>query len=225
MASCDFQEILVTRHEQGHALSDQLTMDLLSKPGIKSFWIPRMFCGKERWKVISGTWRSQDIRGTFLLQEHQAAVENIAVIGSRRWRDYRFDVSLEIVSDSVKPPEGGAILYYQIKNPVNFHSLHICIAKRKLELIRRRGTVWTTIAERVFPVTKFRRYRIGVSTCRGQHQVTIDGDTLLECQEPEDSCGYVGVGTKYCDLLFTDAQLSLISAPPASEGSAEPGER
>lgn len=200
-------------------------IDLLPKPKVKSPWVPRIICGQKRWKVFSGAWQVRGPCEMVLLQEPQMTNgENIAVIGSKRWRDYRFEATLMILNDSLKPPEGGAILYYHFQNANNYRSLHVCIAKRRLELIKRRKGVWTTIAEQEFPVEKLRKYRIGVITSNSRDKIQIDGDTRLEVKGSDDLCGYVGVGAKYCNLLFTAATLSLIYAPSVSKHDSDPGE-
>jgi hypothetical protein len=186
-------------------------IDLLSKPKIQTLWIPKMLCGPNRWKVFSGTWQVQGPQEILYLKEQNTRTgENLAVIGSRRWADYRFEATVSILEESIKPPEGGAILYYHFRNMKNYYSLHLCTSKGKLEVIKRFRGTWSIIAEREFCLETHRKYRITIRTGSGKDIIQIDGETQFEIQRQDILAGCVGVGTKYCNVVF--AQVGVTSS-------------
>jgi len=132
-----------------------LKIDLLSNPTVRSSWIPKVLCGKNQWKICSGVWEFRDPGELLYSYTSNARTgDAIAIFGSPRWTSYTLTTALSILSESARPPEGGAILFYNFINPDNYYSLHVCMAKQKLEIIKRVKGKWATVSEYQFPIEK-----------------------------------------------------------------------
>ena len=100
------------------------TIDLLSRPKVSQNWIPLLQRRQNCWKVLSGKWKSESSNKIIYLREPKVTTgENFAIIGSRKWNDFTLQVKYKILNDSIKPPEGGTIIYFLVKNKKNFYSL------------------------------------------------------------------------------------------------------
>ncbi|MBP1608218.1 MAG: Pectate lyase [Acidobacteria bacterium] len=173
-----------------------------------------MLCGPNHWKVLSGTWRIQGPQEVLYLQAPERNTgENIAVIGSHNWAGYELEATVSILGKSIKPPEGGAILYYHFRNPKNYCSLHLCISKGKLEVIKRFRGEWSILAEREFFLETQRKYQITIRTGSAIDTIRINSEIQFEIHRQDIPAGCVGVGIKYCDVVFARLYLTNSSQP------------
>jgi len=171
---------------------------------------PEFFYDNHRWKVFSGKWEVQASGSIQYLTEPRVTTgENLAIAGSPSWDQYQLDIKCKILTGSLKPPEGGAILYYFFKNINNYYSFHICIYKRKLEIIKRVQGAWSTIAEYDYDFIANEDYPISINVNSGIHQFMIDGHKQLEIIDNDISRGCVGIGAKYCDVEFSHVSVSI----------------
>lgn len=184
-------------------------MDLLVEPRTRHKWIPGILCRKPSWKIMSGKWDESPDGIVYRKDPEVLTGENIAIFGSPCWSDYTFSIKLRFLTDSIRPPEGGAILYYLLKNLKNNYSLHICFSKKTLELMKRSKSKWSTIGETDFDLEKDRIYEVMIKNSKGMHSVSVDGDERLEAVDHEIKRGSVGIGVKYCDVQYSDAHLRL----------------
>jgi hypothetical protein len=210
-----FDRLLQDKHSdseitQGHHVPQ---IDLLSRFQIRSGWLPTFSREGEHWKILSGKWRLMPSHKVICSKEERPKLgESIAVVGSSRWDDFTFQVTFRLLTQSIKPPEGGVILFYLLKNVKNYYSCHICVYKKKIEFIKRVRGIWTLIAEANFDVKTQREYRAVICTERGKHQCFIDGKKQMEVYDRDISRGRVGIGAKYCDVEFSHG--SVLIPPP-----------
>lgn len=188
----------------------RVEIDLLSNPFITQKWVPQFLCGPDRWKVFSGKWKTARPDAMIYLQEPEAKTgENISIIGSAAWKRYDVHVSFKILNESIKPPEGGAILYYNFRDMKNYYSLHFCHSKNKLELIKRYRGDWSTIVERDFDIDADKEYKVTININTGNHKIIINGINAIEVCDNDVSKGCIGIGIKYCDAEFSHVSILL----------------
>lgn len=184
--------------------------NLLSNPNIAHKWIPRFLSSQNYWKVLSGKWQIESPnRIIYLKYPNVKTGENISIIGSKNWADFNFKVRFKILTQSIKPPEGGVILYYLFKNLYNFYSFHFCLSKQKIELIKRLRGTWSTIAEQTYDFETQKDYSVIINTILGMHQCKINGTNVIQKRDTDILKGCIGIGTKYCDIEFTHVSVSL----------------
>lgn len=185
--------------------------NLLSNPKFHPKWIPRILASKYSWKILSGRWDIETPgRIIYLKQPRLKTGENISLIGSNDWADLKFNVRFKILTESVKPPEGGVILYFHYKNIKNFYSFHFCLSKQKIELIKRHRGVWSTILKQRYELSVQKEYRVIVKTVSGTHQCKVNGNHLAESRDKDISKGCIGIGVKYCDSEFNHVSVDLV---------------
>ncbi len=183
--------------------------DLLSNPFIKQKWIPQFLCGANRWKVLSGKWEVKSPgKITYSMDTEVEAGENLSVTGSPYWSNYTLHVKLKFLTESVRPPQGGAIIYYHFKNIKNYYSVHICIHKRKIEIIKRYLGGWITLAGQEYDFKQGVIYDVSVSADSGLHQCLINGTNLLGVRDSDIPKGRIGIGTKYCNIEISHASIA-----------------
>ncbi|MFX0133858.1 MAG: hypothetical protein ACFFDN_09445 [Candidatus Hodarchaeota archaeon] len=187
-----------------------MEIDLLCNPKLVSKWAPQFWYASTSWKIISGKWEIGSCNKMFCLGETKLkSGENICLIGSSDWKNYIFQVKFKILKDSIKPPEGGVIFYSNFKNIRNYYSFHFCHYKNKIELIKRIKSVWSTIAAQEYVFETQKEYFIAISSISGSHQCRIDGINCLKVKDVDVSSGYIGIGSKYCDVEFSHASVSF----------------
>ena len=177
--------------------------DLIAHPIITQKWIPHILCGQKRWKVFSGSWNKTANKIIYRQEPEVLTGENIAVIGSTDWSNYALKIDFKIITESIKPPEGGAILYYNFRNMKNYYSLHFCHAKQTIEIIKRFRGEWKTIAEQDFNIETHKDNNVRINTAAGIHTFMINGAHALEIKDEDISKGCIGLGIKYCDAAFS----------------------
>jgi len=195
-----------------NAVNDKrfIEIDLLTKPWRIQRWIPHLLRRQQYWKVFSGDWdRGLSDRIVFHKESPESGTENASVIGSSQWEQFTFKVKFKMISDSIKSPEGGVIMFFLFKNIKNHYSIHFCLFKQKIELIKRLHGTWTTIAERYYNFVTGKEYVAVVTTSSGAHQCHIDGANQIEAFDGDISRGCVGIGAKYCDIEFSHVSVMV----------------
>jgi len=189
-----------------------IEIDLLSSPKIIQKWDPQFLLRQNCWKVFSGKWELQSPNRVIYHRDTKLKQgESVAIIGSRKWNDFTLQARFKLLTDSIKPPEGGVILYFLFKNIRNYYSFHFCLFKEKVELIKRLRGVWSIIAEQDYAFETQKDYWITIRTSSGVHQCHLDGRKLLEITDKDISKGCVGIGGKYCDVEFSRLSVSISS--------------
>jgi hypothetical protein len=135
--------------------------------------------------------------------------ENISLIGSTAWSDFIFQVKFKILTESLRPPEGGVICYSHFKNFKNYYSFHFCHFKKKIEVIKRVFGVWSTIAYQDYDFISKKEFLITISSLSGVHQCWINGEKYLEVADRDVTGGCLGIGSKFCDVEFSHVSVSL----------------
>lgn len=190
-----------------------LKLDLLSSSLIVPKWAPRFLYDHLHWKTLSGKWETDPSKQTMFLKNPKIKTgENISIIGSSHWKNIKLDVRFKILTNSKKPPEGGVILYYLFKNINNYYSLHFCIYKKKIELIKRHKGIWTTIRQQDFNLKINEAYSIKITANDGIHRCQIGGGGAIEVSDSDIFEGCVGIGAKYCGAEFSQVSANIDSS-------------
>jgi hypothetical protein len=186
-------------------------LDLLSQPRLNKFkCLTRLLKRQHRWDVFSGIWHVESPGSLiYRIDPNVRTGENISVIGSPKWADFIFHVNFKILTKSIKPPEGGIILYFYFKNIRNYYSVHFCLFKQKIEFMKRLRGAWYTIAEESYELQTNKEYRVIINTVSNFYQFKIDGISLIRNRNTDISIGRVGIGVKYCDAEFTKLSVSI----------------
>ena len=186
-----------------------IKFDLLSANQGIHRWGPQFQRRRNSWKVYSGQWEVQSsVRLRYLCNPKVKTGENLSVVGSPRWNNFIFHANFKIFTDTLKPPEGGVILYFLFKNIKNFYSFHFCLFKQKIEYIKRIHGVWSSIAEQNYNIKAEKEYGIEISTISGIHSCRINGEELLLSGDKDIPKGRVGIGVKYCNAEFNHLSVS-----------------
>lgn len=185
-------------------------IDLLSNTRLRKNWFARLTKNTHCWRAFSGRWETESNKTLVCHGEPEVITgENISVIGSRDWNRFTFQVTFNVLTPSTKPPEGGAILYFLFKNLNNYYSLHFCLIKLKIELIKRTKGIWNTLAEKDYEIQTGRDYSVTIDTASGKHQCRIDGRDIIVMQDTDILNGCVGIGAKYCNVEFSNVSIAL----------------
>jgi hypothetical protein len=196
-----------------------IEIDLLTKPRTTQRGVPHLLRRRQYWKVFSGNWNmAPSDRIIFHKESPESGTENASVIGSSLWDEFTFKVKFKMVSDSIKSPEGGVIMFFLFKNIKNHYSFHFCLFKQKIELIKRLHGTWTTVAARDYKFITGKEYMAAVSTSSGVHQCHIDGVNQIEIFDGDISKGCVGIGAKYCDIEFSHISVMVPQEVASTEG-------
>ena len=187
-----------------------ITLDLLSDHSKIRRYIPQFLRRENDWKVYSGKWIVESPDKITCRREPRVTTgENISITGSSRWSNIIFKATVRMLNESLKPPEGGTIIYFNFKNIRNFYSFHFCLYKQKVEFFKRCHSDWTLLAEQPYDLQSMECYSIRISTKFGHHQCSINGATVLSTHDSDISHGYVGIGAKYCDVEFSRLSVSV----------------
>ena len=188
-----------------------MEIDLLADSKIKPKWVPNCFSGKKWWRTYTGKWKLESHpKKLFINEAKLKAVENISVIGYSNWKDFSLKIRFKILTASMKPPEGGVIIYFLFRDRMNFYSIHFCEFKKKFEFIKRYKGNWSTLADQnsVFELQK--DYWVTISTFAGRHTCIIDENDSFTIFDDDISSGCVGVGAKYCSTEFNHLSVKLL---------------
>jgi len=134
--------------------------------------------------------------------------ENIALAGSRRWRDFDLRVGFRFLTESSRPPEGGAIIYFFWRDPRNFYSYHFCLAKQRVEFIKRQRGVWSILGETAIPLAPQNDISVKVVSRGHEHACCVNGVGVPAVKDGVFSRGRLGIGVKFCDLELNAFTLS-----------------
>jgi hypothetical protein len=164
--------------------------------------VSRAFPG---WRVSSGRWEKVgESRIVHHRTEKTKHDESIAVWGPSIWNQTSFTVTFRFLSNTGKPPEGGAILFFLFRNPRNHCSFHFCLFKKKIQMIRRARGSWSILDECDCDLEVGREYSATVHSESGTHACQLDDLNRLEVVDRTIPRGAVGIGGKYCDIEFAD---------------------
>jgi len=178
-------------------------IDLLSKPKVALKLDPRFFFGRYRWKVHSGKWEIISAeRAIYYKNPHVKYGENISTFGSNSWHNINLEIGFKILTESLKPPEGGLIIYLLFKNIKNYYSIHFCPSKNKIELIKRIKGNWSTVAEYNYDLNIFFDYNVSINFSSKIISCSINGKICFDKIYCDLSKGCIGIGVKYCDVEF-----------------------
>ena len=185
--------------------------DLLSDPHIVHKWFPSFLRSRNSWQILSGSWQIKSSNRIVYLKEPKVKTgENFSVTGSKSWANFKFQIRFKILTKSIKPPEGGVILYFLFNSMKSFYSLHCCIYKQKIELIKRFRGIWSTLAgyNHCLEINKY--YCVTINTNANVHQCIINGTKIIQTYDAGISSGCIGIGVKYCDVEFDHASISFL---------------
>lgn len=187
------------------------SIDLLSDPNFSQTWIPQFIRNPHNWRVYSGRFETQTPNiFKYLSDPSVKDGENVTVIGSKRWKNYAFRAKFMFLTPTLRPPEGGVIFYFLFNSTRNYYSLHFALFKDKIEFIKRRKGVWTTIEEHYYSLRTEKEYFIEIRSRHGIHHCEVGGKTIMEAYDTNISTGSVGIGVKYCDAQFTHLSISFL---------------
>jgi hypothetical protein len=167
---------------------------------------PRLISrGFRRWRILSGSWeKTGESRIVHRGTEKVKHGESIAVWGPSIWKEMSFTVTFKFLSNTGKPPEGGAILFFLFRNPRNHCSFHFCLFKKKIQMIRRVRGSWGILDECDCDLDVGREYSATVRSRSGIHACRLDGLDCLQIVDREIPRGALGIGGKYCDVEFSE---------------------
>ena len=186
-------------------------INLLSDPHIVNKWFPSFLRNQHSWQILSGTWQIKSSNGiVYLKQPNVKTGENISVTGSKNWANFNLQIRFKILTESIRPPEGGVVLYFLFSSMNSFYSLHCCIYKQKIELIKRFRGIWSTLAENNHELETNKYYCVTINTNSNVHKCTINGTNVIQTYDADISKGYIGIGIKYCDVEFDHTAISFL---------------
>lgn len=183
--------------------------DLISTYKVKKKTF-HVFFNKNTWNILSGKWEFEPHKKVITNRELELkSGENISIIGSRRWNEFTYKVRFKLLTSSLKPPEGGTIIYFLFKDIKNYYSIHFCHFKQKIEIIKRYKGTWSVLSERNYNFEIQKDYQVTIITGSGMHKCQIEGNDFLTCCDKDISKGCVGIGTKYCCVEFNHLSISV----------------
>ena len=198
--------------ERSNAEEKALEIDLTKIDRIQGRFPFKFFWRKGTLKPLKGNW---EVRGCQLETRYHVnetkCGESVSIVSPGNWRDYAFTVCFSFLSQSVKPDEGGVILYFRYRNTRNHYSFHFCISKHTIELWKRFRSEWTLIAQAPqFTFKPKHSYSAIVTTQRHEHSCFLNKVPILKCTDHAIDKGAVGMGAKYCHAVFSNILISRI---------------
>jgi hypothetical protein len=161
------------------------------------------------WKILSGCWTSEsESRVQLNGNEATGYDESMAVIGRRDWSKIELRVRFRFLTNTIRPPDGGAILFFLANNTNNHLAFHYCIGKNSIQLFKKARGVWTILGEQRFEFQLNREYAAMVQTHFGVHECLMEDGTRLKVDDQEISRGCIGIGGKFCNVEFSWLSLS-----------------
>lgn len=136
--------------------------------------------------------------------------ENFSVWGGEKWQGYKLNIEFQISTPSIKPPEGGAIVYFHFSNPRNFYSFHFCPSKNKIEMIKRFRGQWSVLGEVYCDLKIGQEYSAEITTIQGFHRCNLNRINLLESRDDEINSGRIGIGAKYCEIEYRNPSIQFL---------------
>jgi hypothetical protein len=166
----------------------------------------------QEFKVINGKWEVNHGQITTHFQNGKKRVESLALVGSRNWRDYTFEITFSFLTPSVKVYEGGIILYLRYKNRKNNYSFHFCFSAQRIEFWKRFQSLWSIVGNGIFcPFQLNNPYGVRL-TCEGsKHSCYLNDILVLQIKDPDIDKGAVGIGAKYCSAECSNITIRHIA--------------
>lgn len=185
-----------------------ISVDFLERQYFRYRWPWRYFPKKTTWRIFSGDWILKSPNSIYCKADPKVKTgENLSVYGSERWENYTFEVRFRISTTSIKPPEGGAILYFNYSGKKDFYSFHFCPSKQRIEMIKRVKGRWATLGKKSCDLHIGKENTVRIVTNNGLHKCSMDGNNLLEILDDRIQSGCIGIGTKYCDTEFMNVSI------------------
>jgi hypothetical protein len=190
--------------KQESAIAEGEAANILSTfPPRKIPILARLWRGRN-WNVISGSWSRESLTGVRLNAARDAEhLESMAIFGPRDWKTIELRARFRFLTDTIRPPDGGAILFFLARNQNNHLAFHYCVGKNKVQLFKKAHGVWTLLSDRSFEFQLNREYVTEVRSHFGIHECVMDDGTRLRTCDLEIPCGCIGIGGKYCDVEFS----------------------
>ena len=177
--------------------------NLLSLFPAQAGWFSRLLAGDKDWKLISGSWvRTPGSRVVLKADLAPGAQESMAVIGASL-RGIDLSVRFNLNTDTVRPPDGGAIVFFLVQNPRSHLSFHFCVAKRRIQLFKRTRESWTMLGEERFAFEVKREYDVRVRSRLGLHECMMEDGTSVQAKGDQFERGSIGIGGKLCEVEFS----------------------
>ncbi len=184
--------------------------NLLSTFPARRGGMPSCLRRADDWDVISGRWvRESDC--SVVLNGNGEEVESMAVTGSRKWSSIELRARFRFLSGTVRPPDGGAILFFLARNAANHLAFHYCVGKNRVQLFKKARGVWTMLGEQNFVFELNRDYLAEIRSRPGAHECLMEDGTHLRFDDHEVSRGRVGIGGKFCAVRFSFFQVNPLS--------------
>ncbi len=196
------------------SLRRQVETELAGKNLLSSFQprkgrLSRFPASADTWKICSDDWVGESKSRARIEAGRRAKLdESMAIIGRRDWSDLNLSVVFKFLTGTIKPPEGGAIVYFLFKNARNHMALHFCQGKNKIQLFKRTGGIWSMLKEQIFIFELNRNYEVGIRSSSGIHQCFIGCTPAIWARDHEIANGRIGIGGKLCDVEFSWVSLS-----------------
>jgi hypothetical protein len=170
--------------------------------------IPRLWRSARAWDIVSGDWTRQPEGPVRLRGDRDPRPgESMALIGRQCGHELAIRVRFRFLSDTCKPPEGGAIVFFLVQNEENHLAFHYCLGKNQIQLYKRIHGVWTMLGAQSFQFELSREYEVGIQTGGGVHECRMRDVSILRVCDRELLLGSVGIGGKFCDIEFIQLQV------------------
>jgi hypothetical protein len=157
----------------------------------------------ENWKIVSGSWTSAMQPQVRLNGEGtDGQIESMAVIGRRDWSNIELRVRFKFLSDTMRPPDGGAIVFFLARNRNNHMAFHFCMGKDSIQLFKKVHGIWAMVGETRFEFQLNRQYAAEIRSGSGIHRCLMEDGTCLQANDPDISRGCIGIGGKFCIVEF-----------------------
>ncbi|MFC2141390.1 hypothetical protein ACFLR7_00465 [Acidobacteriota bacterium] len=183
--------------------------NLLDSVNVQSKWVPFVFRKKNAWVIFSGEWKHESPgKIMFLCDPAVNFGENYASYCSRVYSDFTLNLRFRFLKESIRPPEGGVIIYFYFKNYKNFFSFHFCLPKQRIEFVKRLKGIWSICSGENCNFVLDQDYSVSVNSFAGTYNCQIDGLDIMTVRAEDVSNGYLGIGTKFCDVEFSQLCLN-----------------
>ncbi len=191
-------------HSRGNAPAPvRNTANLLSSFPARAGRFSRFLARDEDWKIIAGRWaRKPDSCVVMKTEDKPGAGESMAVIGPSL-SDIDLRVRFTLQTDTIRPPDGGAIIFFLVRNAQVHLSFHFCVAKNRIQLFKRTRRVWTMLGEGKFAFGLNREYDVQVRSRLGLHECRMEDGTTVQAKDGQLERGCTGIGGKLCDVEFS----------------------
>jgi hypothetical protein len=126
----------------------------------------------------------------------------MAIIGPRDSNKIQLRVGFKFLTNTIIPPDGGAIVFFLAGNANSHLAFHYCIGKNNIQLFKKAHDVWTMLGAQSFEFQLNRDYMAEIRSHSGVHECLMQDGTHLRVDDHEISRGCIGIGGKLCDIEF-----------------------